>query len=78
LDIIYTPWRYDYVSNVDNRDEGCIFCDKSAGDDDRSNLIVYRGARCFAILNLFPYSSGHLMIPPYRHTGTIEDLDPRP
>jgi ATP adenylyltransferase len=75
LDVIYTPWRYEYVSTVDSREEGCIFCDKYREDADRANLIVYRGEKCFAILNLFPYSSGHLMIAPYRHTGTIEDLD---
>ncbi len=75
MDIIYTPWRYDYVSNVDNRKEGCIFCLKRSEDDDRKNLIVYRAERCLAILNLFPYSSGHLMIAPYKHTGTIEELD---
>lgn len=75
MDIIYTPWRYEYVSNVDNRGEGCVFCDKCEGKDDKANLVVYRGERCFAILNLFPYSTGHLMIPPYKHTGTIEELD---
>jgi len=75
LDIIYTPWRFDYVSNVDNRNEGCIFCIKSAETDDRKNLIVYRAEKCLAILNLYPYSSGHLMIAPYQHTGTIEELD---
>ena len=75
MDIIYTPWRYDYVSNVDNRKEGCIFCSKRSEDDDRANLIVYLAEKCLAILNLFPYSSGHLMIAPYKHTGTIEELD---
>lgn len=74
MDIMYTPWRYDYVSTVDDR-TGCIFCEKSADDKDRENLVVYRAEKCFAILNLFPYSSGHLMIAPYKHTGTIEDLD---
>jgi ATP adenylyltransferase len=74
MDIMYTPWRYDYVSTVDDR-TGCIFCEKSADDKDRENLVVYRAEKCFAILNLFPYSSGHLMVAPYKHTGTIEDLD---
>lgn len=76
MDIIYTPWRYEYVSTVDSRGAGCVFCEKCAGGDDRENLIVYRGQRCFAILNLFPYSTGHLMIPPLKHTSTIEELDP--
>jgi len=74
LEIMYTPWRYDYVSTVDDR-TGCIFCEKSASSEDRKNLVVLRAEKCFAMLNLFPYSSGHLMIAPYEHTGTIESLD---
>ena len=74
MEIIYTPWRYEYVSKVDEP-KGCIFCEKAAQDRDRENLVVHRGKRCFAILNLFPYSTGHLMIAPYLHKGSIEDLD---
>jgi ATP adenylyltransferase len=75
LEIIWTPWRYEYVNSVDERD-GCIFCEKSKEETDRENLVVYRGRHCFAILNLFPYTTGHIMIAPYKHTGTIEKLDP--
>ena len=75
MDIIWTPWRYEYVKSVDDR-EGCIFCEKAQEKNDRENLIIYRGERCFAILNLFPYTTGHLMIAPYEHTGTIEEVDP--
>jgi ATP adenylyltransferase len=74
LEIIWTPWRYEYVNSVDER-EGCIFCDKSKEENDRENLVVFRGERCFAILNLFPYTTGHIMIAPYEHTDTIENLD---
>jgi len=63
------------VNSVDERD-GCIFCEKSKEENDRENLVVYRGRHCFAILNLFPYTTGHIMIAPYEHTGTIEKLDP--
>src|SRR5450756_2911676 len=58
------------------RDRGCIFCEKPEDENDRENLIVFRGKRCFAILNLFPYTTGHIMIAPYVHTGTIEELEP--
>lgn len=75
MEIIWTPWRYEYVNSVDER-EGCIFCDKSKEENNRENLVVFRGERCFAILNLFPYTTGHIMIAPYEHTDTIETLDP--
>jgi ATP adenylyltransferase len=58
----------------DNEDE-CIFCAKPAADDDEANLIVHRGQRCFVILNLFPYTNGHLMVAPYEHTAALQDLD---
>lgn len=74
MDVIYTPWRYAYVSTVDER-KGCIFCEKASDDKDRENLVVFRGEKCFVILNLYPYSSGHCMIAPYEHVGTIEVLD---
>jgi ATP adenylyltransferase len=58
----------------DNDDE-CIFCSKPAADDDEANLIIHRGERCFVILNLFPYTNGHLMVAPYEHVGALQDLD---
>jgi len=73
---IWAPWRLEYVKDAakDNEDE-CIFCAKPAADDDEANLIVHRGERCFVILNLFPYTNGHLMVAPYEHTGALQDLD---
>lgn len=53
---------------------GCIFCDKPRATDDDANLIVKRGEAAFVILNLYPYNNGHLMIVPYRHVGSLEQL----
>jgi ATP adenylyltransferase len=74
---IWAPWRLAYVKDAakDNADE-CIFCAKPAEQDDERNLIVHRGERCFVILNLFPYTNGHLMVAPFEHTGKLQDLDP--
>ena len=73
---IWAPWRLEYVKDADkdNEDE-CIFCVKPAADDDEANLIVHRGERCFVILNLFPYTNGHLMIAPYDHLPALQELD---
>ena len=73
---IWAPWRLEYVKDAakDNEDD-CIFCAKPAADDDEANLIVHRGERCFVILNLFPYTNGHLMVAPYEHVGALQDLD---
>jgi len=71
MDRLWTPWRYRYVSTLGVPDGGCIFCDKAASSDDRGNYIVLRAAHNFAILNLYPYTSGHLMVAPYQHVATL-------
>jgi len=72
---IWAPWRLAYVKDASKDiEEQCIFCAKPAQDDDEANLIVHRGERCFVILNLFPYTNGHLMVAPYEHIGRIQDL----
>jgi len=57
---------------------GCVFCDKVAeGEEaDRRNLILWRGEQTFALLNLYPYNPGHLMIVPYRHLADVTQLTP--
>ncbi len=73
---IWAPWRLKYVKDASKDVElDCIFCAKRAEDDDEANLIVHRGELCFVILNLFPYTNGHLMVAPYEHVGTLPDLD---
>src|SRR4051794_4226710 len=72
MDRLWSPWRYKYVSKADPSD-ACIFCVKSAEHRDRENLIVFRGAQNFVLLNLYPYTSGHLMVAPYTHVATLEE-----
>lgn len=72
---IWAPWRLRYVKDADKSDE-CIFCAKPAQDDDRETLIAFRGERCFVMLNLFPYTNGHLMVAPFEHVGRLQDVDP--
>jgi ATP adenylyltransferase len=73
---IWAPWRLAYVKDAakDNEEE-CIFCAKPAQQDDEEALIVHRGELCFVMLNLFPYTNGHLMIAPYEHVATLQELD---
>ena len=73
---IWAPWRLAYVKDASkDQEEECIFCAKPAQDDDRENLIVHRGERCFVLLNIFPYTNGHLMIAPFEHVARLQDLD---
>jgi len=72
---LWAPWRLEYVTQADE-DRGCVFCAEAEGRlDARESLVVHRGARVLALLNKFPYSSGHLLVAPLRHLSRFEELD---
>lgn len=72
---IWAPWRLKYVKDADKDNEDqCVFCAKPALGDDETALIVHRGERSFVILNLYPYTNGHLMVAPFDHIGRIQDI----
>lgn len=73
MDYLWTPWRYAFVSNTE-KSSGCVFCDLPKLGDDAKSGIVYRGEHCFVILNLYPYTSGHVMIVPYAHLDELQKL----
>ena len=70
---LWAPWRLEYIKGP--KADECIFCAKPEAGDDRANYIVRRGEHCFTILNAFPYNNGHLMVAPYRHVPSIEELE---
>jgi ATP adenylyltransferase len=73
MERLWAPWRLEYVQHADEQG-GCVFC-TAAGGDDQEGLVVHRGERAFALLNRYPYSSGHLMVAPYRHGSGFDSLD---
>ena len=70
FDRLWTPWRLAYVSGGESA--GCVFCAASK-EADAAPLVVFRGATCFVILNLFPYNNGHLMVVPNRHVASLAE-----
>ena len=72
MERLWAPWRLEYVQHADEQD-GCVVCNAAAGDDE-DRLVVHRGERAFALLNRYPYSSGHLMVAPYRHGSGFDSL----
>jgi ATP adenylyltransferase len=74
MDYLWSPWRYRYVTQAVPQ-QGCVFCLKMQENDDERNLVLYRGVNNFVLLNLFPYTSGHLMIAPYAHIGQLSEAD---
>jgi ATP adenylyltransferase len=73
MEHLWAPWRMAYINA--SEEPGCIFCTKPVLLRDEEDLIVHRGERCFVILNRYPYNNGHLMIAPYQHVASIEQLD---
>ena len=71
---LWAPWRLDYIEQASEQ-SSCVFCVEGAGDlDEADSLVVHRGEHAFALLNKFPYASGHLMIAPRRHVRDLSEL----
>jgi ATP adenylyltransferase len=76
MDHLWSPWRYQYVKSDPAKLDSCVFCDKTAGGNDEDNLILHRGKHCYLLLNLYPYTNGHLMIAPYEHVDSLAAASP--
>ncbi|MDD3678444.1 MAG: HIT domain-containing protein [Dehalococcoidales bacterium] len=72
MENLWAPWRMEYIKKVDK--EGCIFCQKPLENNDSENYILHREKHNFVILNCYPYNPGHLMVVPFKHLSTPEDL----
>ena len=75
---LWTPHRMAYINGEskpqDNSEKECPFC-RSPQLDDAEGLVVHRGRTCFVVMNLFPYSPGHLLVCPYRHISWYTDAN---
>jgi len=72
VDRLCTPWRFAYVSGQ-AKQEGCVFC-RILREPDDETYVLHRGEHWYIVLNRYPYSPGHLMVSPYRHTDSPEKL----
>ena len=86
LDRLWAGWRSEYLAGVtadetsppedDGEGSACVFCRiLESGQPDSTTYVVWRGERTAAILNAYPYTSGHVLVLPVRHVGELEDLD---
>ena len=72
LPAVWAPWRETFV--LGKKEKGCIFCHRLQRKKDKTDLILFRGQTNFVLMNLFPYTSGHLMIVPNRHIAGLAEL----
>jgi diadenosine tetraphosphate (Ap4A) HIT family hydrolase len=80
LERIWAGWRSAYIEGVAatlaGDVDGCLFCDLVAAADPDESLVIARDEHVFAVMNAYPYVSGHLMIAPLRHEGELDGLRP--
>jgi ATP adenylyltransferase len=78
LEHLWAGWRGEYVATADDAmqdGDACVFCRiLASGLADDETYVLWRGELTFAILNLYPYTSGHLMVLPLRHVADLDDL----
>ena len=75
MDYLWSPWRYQYIANIKNT-RACVFCIGESVEHDEEKFILFRGKYNFVILNIFPYTTGHLLISPYQHLSDFSDCSP--
>lgn len=71
---LYAPWRSQYISSIDKKNKGCVFCGMKSPANDKKNLVFYRTTYSLAVLNLYPYSNGHCLVLPHQHVGDVVKL----
>ena len=76
MDTLWSPWRSEYIASggdADSKCRVCIFCKLEADPDkDETNFVLVRASYNFIVLNIYPYTSGHLLIVPYEHVGDLD------
>lgn len=69
---LWAPWRLEYIKNAQGG--SCFFCRYKRQRNDRRNLVLHRTATCMAVLNLYPYNTGHMMVAPMSHKNSLAKL----
>src|SRR6185436_15275412 len=72
MDYLWTPWRYQYIASLKNPSR-CVFCLETSSEYDERDFVVFRGRLSFVILNIFPYTTGHLLVAPYAHNADFQN-----
>ena len=74
MDHLWTPWRMQYLENGSDPDQ-CPFCLVLEDGDQSDRYLVAKGKKAFVVLNLYPYTTGHLLVLPLIHRTKLSELD---
>lgn len=75
MEPLWTPWRMRYIQAIKSGNR-CVFCEEVLGEGVDPDLVIHRGRHAFVVMNLYPYTTGHLMVVPYRHVASLSELGP--
>ncbi|GIL18783.1 MAG: HIT family hydrolase [Oligoflexia bacterium] len=73
-DVLFRPDRLKYVRKL-IKDQGCVFCFAAKNEPSFETLCVHQTKYSMVVLNKFPYNSGHILVLPKRHCGSLLDLN---
>ncbi|MHB1927597.1 MAG: HIT family protein [Leptospirillum sp.] len=78
MESLSAPWRMRYIKGESRatEDGGCVLCELSRSGVRKDRLVLHRTALCYVVLNAYPYTSGHLMVVPHDHGGTLSGQSP--
>lgn len=76
MEILYSPWRLEYVMGVSSPKAGCVFCDAAAKGVCPESLVVHDDPLVCVLLNRYPYNNGHLLVVPRLHVDSLTGLPP--
>ena len=74
MDRLWSPWRGEYIASAESSDaeSRCVFCEiQGDPQNDHRNFVLHRARFNYVVLNIHPYSSGHLMLVPYQHVAEL-------
>ncbi|HET7626217.1 MAG TPA: HIT domain-containing protein [Verrucomicrobiae bacterium] len=74
MEPLHAPWRIEYILSPRPVLEQSLFTTIAQSSDDETNYVIARDKTCFAVLNKYPYTGGHLMIVPYRQSPDLNGL----
>jgi len=74
MESLHAPWRIDYILAPKVRCDPSLFAQIAQSNDDEGNYVIARDRTCFALLNRYPYTGGHLMTVPYKQAVDLNDL----
>jgi ATP adenylyltransferase len=74
MDSLHAPWRIEYILAPKPQSSESLFSQIARSSDDEANHVIVRDRTCYALLNTYPYTGGHLMIVPYKQTADLNEL----